>query len=97
MKRRTYRPSELRPGQTIFVAALDFSCWPPRPLVGEHLVTSRRGRLPAVGELYPYRLRPELVAHIARTRLLFRTRRDASRWVDQEFRAFSKPPEAIAK
>lgn len=84
MKRKTYQPSELRAGQTIFVGRLDFRAWPPRPVVAAYLVTSHRGHMPAVGEMYPYQLRPELVAHIAQFCPLFRKRRFAQRWVDQE-------------
>lgn len=84
MKRKTYQPSELRAGHTIFVGRLDMRSWPPRPVVTTYLVTSRRGHMPAPGELYPYRLNPDLVAHIAQFVPLFRKRRQAQRWVDQE-------------
>lgn len=84
MKRKAYQPSELRAGHTIFVGRLDMRSWPPRPVVAAYLVTSRRGSMPAPGELYPYRLSPCLVAHIAQFVPLFRKRRQAQRWVDQE-------------
>ena len=81
MKRRTYRPGELRVGKTFFVAWVDYWSSPtPRAVVQQYLVTSpAAGYWPAEGEWYPYRLRPELVNHIAETCPLYRTRRDAAR------------------
>ncbi|NMY49135.1 hypothetical protein [Pseudomonas sp. WS 5027] len=86
MKRKTYQASELRAGQTIFVGRINFVPWPPEPIVAAYLVTSHRGHMPAVGEMFPYQLRPELVAHIGQFCPLFRKRRDAQRWVDQELK-----------
>lgn len=81
MKRRAYRPGELRVGHTIFVAYLDLWSGPvARAGVEEFLVTSQAaGYWPAEGERYPYRLRPELVERIAIDQPLYRTRQAAQR------------------
>lgn len=90
MKRRTFRAEDLRAGQTFFVAWLDLSNPLPRQVVREYLVTSSAaGYWPAEGEWYPYRLRPELVAHIAQDCPLYRTRRDANRAALAEFERFN--------
>lgn len=78
--RHAYRPGEIRAGQTFFISFIDYSRGPlPVPVVAAHLATSRRGYWPAEGELYPYRLRPELIDHIAAHCTLYRTRRSATR------------------
>lgn len=90
MKRRTFRPGDLRAGKTFFVAWLDLSAPIPRPVVQEYLVTSRAaGYWPVEGEWYPYRLRPELVAYIAQDCPLYRTRRDANRAALGELERFN--------
>lgn len=79
-RRQTYRPGEIRAGQTFFLAYFDDWSGPrPVPMVAEYLATSRRGYWPAEGEMYPYRLRPELIAHIGAHCTLYRTWRAANR------------------
>ena len=95
MKRRPYRPAELRAGHTFFVAWLDMMTLTPRPVVQEYLVTSRAaGHWPAEGEWYPYRLRPELVEHIAKHCPLYRTRRAAKRAALAELDQFNRKQKA---
>lgn len=78
-RRQTYRADEIRVGQTFFISFIDYSTGPtPRPVVAEYLATSRRGYWPAGGEMYPYRLRPELIEHIGAHCTLHRTRRAAN-------------------
>lgn len=83
-RRQTYRPGELRVGHTVFVSYVDHMQPLARPVVLEFLVTSKRGHWPAEGEVYPYRLRPELVNHIGNHCPLYRTRRAATRAVMAE-------------
>lgn len=83
MKRKTYWPLELRAGHTFFVGRIDMRSWPPRAAVDAYLVTSRRERMPAEGEILPYRLNPEMLAYIGHLDPLFRKRRDAQRWIDR--------------
>jgi hypothetical protein len=78
-RRQTYRPGEIRAGQTFFISFIDRMPRVPVPVVREYLATSRRGHWPVEGEIYPYRMRPELIAHIAEHCTLYRTRRAATR------------------
>lgn len=96
MKRRTYRPAELRAGHTFFVGCLDLWSGPcARAVVEEFLVTSKAaGYWPAEGERYPYRLRPELVERIARHVPLYRTSRAAKRAALAELDQFNRKQKA---
>lgn len=90
-RRQTYRPGEIRVGHTVFVSYVDWSRGPlPVPVVLEFLVTSKRGYWPKEGELYPYRLRPELVNHIGNHCPLYRTRRAATSKVMAELASLSR-------
>lgn len=98
MKRRTLRPAELRAGRTFFIGYVDLLSVRAAPVarVEEFLVTSRRGYWPSEGEVYPYALRPELVAHIGEHCVLWRTRRDAQRYADQAVQKFNSKHKAGA-
>ncbi|OEC32865.1 hypothetical protein SAMN05216600_12814 [Pseudomonas cuatrocienegasensis] len=90
--RHTYRPEEIRAGQTFFVSYIDFVRGPlPVPVVIEYLATSRRGYWPAECEVYPYRLRPELIKRLGADCTLYRTRRSAARAL-KPFLAFLQRP-----
>jgi hypothetical protein len=91
MARKTYRASELRAGLTVFVSCFD---WASRAGVGRvevHLIGSERDRMPAPGEIFPYRVRPSCARAglIDGGAVFFKTRRAAQRDADQRAREFN--------
>ena len=90
MNRQTYSLREIRAGKTFFISYIDLVRPIPAPVVVEFLATSRRGHWPAEGEVYPYRIRPELVEHISKHCRLYRSRRAAKRAVMAELAKWVK-------
>lgn len=83
MARKTYRLDELVAGKTIFMSGVNWCSPTPRPFVVEHLIGSEWDRVPDLGEIQPYRVRPSdarrRFRHVGEGRDMFKTRRAAQR------------------
>ena len=76
-KRKTYRPEEIRAGNTLFIVTRAPGQMVNHYDVAEFLVASKREPQPEPGTVHPYRMHPLIAGYASTQTDLWRTRRAA--------------------
>lgn len=82
-KRKTYRPEEIRAGNTLFIVTRVPGQMVNHYGVAEYLVAGKREPQPEPGTAHPYRMHPLIAGYAASQTDLWKTRRAAQAEADR--------------